>query len=267
MSYFDYARMPRLACPTVFPELPGKPARFTLVMCASIVLLFGISTAVRGDEPATKPADENPAPRADFDGLGFSVAPKEGGKARTSFFGLVGEGYKFVFVIDRSGSMAGDGRGALRAVKAELLESLKNLDSVHQFQLIFYNHRPALMNPSGRTGGLAFATDENKRRAERFLDSIAAEGGTDHEAALKMAVRTQPDVIYFLTDADDPALDAAQLAKIRDMAAGITIHAVEFGPGPKPAGVSFLAALARQNGGGYVYVDLSKRAAGKPPEK
>ena len=42
-------------------------------------------------------------------GLGFSVAPNQGGKARTSLFGIVGEGYKFVYVFDRSGSMGGIG--------------------------------------------------------------------------------------------------------------------------------------------------------------
>ena len=78
----------------------------------------------------------------------------------------------------------------------------------------------------------------------------------------KLAIRLQPDVIFFLTDADDPKLTPAQLAKIRHMAAGIVVNAIEFGPGPKPAQASFLAELARQNGGGYAYVDVSQLAAG-----
>lgn len=192
-------------------------------------------------------------------GLGFSIAPKEGGKARTSLFGIVGEGYKFVYVFDRSGSMGGSGRNSLKAVKAELLQSLKSLDTVHQFQIIFYNERPVVFNPSGSPGRLAFATEQNKDRAARFLDSIAADGGTAHEDALRLAIRLQPDVIFFLTDADDPKLTPAQLAKIRRLAAGIVVNAVEFGLGPKPAGDSFLAELARQNGGGYAYIDVSKR--------
>ena len=83
---------------------------------------------------------------------------------------------------------------------------------------------------------------------------MAAFGGTEHESALKLALKMAPDVIFFLTDADDPVLSPKQLAKIRHMAAGIVINTVEFGPGPKPAGPSFIADLARQNGGGYVYV-------------
>ena len=133
------------------------------------------------------------------------------------------------------------------------------MDTVHQFQIIFYNERPVLFNPTGTPGRLAFATEGNKAAGDRFIESVAAEGGTAHEEALKLAIRLQPDVIFFLTDADDPKLTPAQLEKIRRLAAGIIINAIEFGPGPKPAEASFLVGSARQNGGGYAYVDVSQR--------
>jgi hypothetical protein len=228
-------------------------------------LAVGVCLGVAAEEPAKKPgktpADKGVSREKALEDLGSSLAPTKEGKARTSLFGVVGEGYKFVYVFDRSGSMGGRGRESLRAVKAELIRSLKDLDSVHQFQIIFYNERPAVFNPSGAPGRLAFATDDNKQRAERFLDSIVADGGTDHEQALRLAIRLQPDVIFFLTDADDPKLTPGQLEKISRRAAGIVINAIEFGPGPKPKGASFLADLARQNAGRYAYVDISKRQA------
>ena len=248
---------------------PPVDRRFRRLPLTIYVLLLLAATigSVSAKEPAKKAADAEPSLEKQFEGLGFTPAPHEGGKGRTMLFGLVGEGYKFVYVIDRSGSMGGEGRQALRKAKAELIRSLKQLDKVHQFQLVFYNERPVVFNPTGSPGRLAFATDENKERAIRFLDTIAADGGTSHEDALRVAIRLRPDVIFFLTDADDPKLTPAQLAKIRHLAAGIIIHAVEFGPGPKPAGTSFLATLAGQNGGKYVYVDVSKRKAAAPRSK
>jgi len=133
----------------------------TLVGQLGAVLLFAAgAVSVYAEDPA-KPASQGAAAQKNpFEGLGFSIAPREGGKARTSLFGVVGEGYKFVYVFDRSGSMGGQGENSLQAVKKELLASLKNLDTVHQFQIVFYNQRPALFNPTGTPGRLAFATEQ-----------------------------------------------------------------------------------------------------------
>ncbi len=246
------------------------------MMFLSVALLFAGFGDVRAEEPARKPATrQTPRPSGNTDGNAddgqkastepdTSLAPTKSGKARVRLFGLIGEGYKFVYVFDRSGSMGGEGRESLRAVKDELMQSIKSLERVHQFQIVFYNQRPVIFNPAGESGRLAFATDENKERVVRFLDSIRAEGGTAHEDALRLAIRLHPDVIFFLTDGDEPKLTSSQLEKITNRAAGIVIHCVEFGPGPKPEGASFLADLARQNGGGYAYVDMSKRRAAAP---
>jgi hypothetical protein len=240
------------------------PYRRLLVVSVLLSFIVGFCVSVPAEEPAKKPAEKEVSPQKALEDLGSSLTPPEGGKARVSLFGLVGEGYKFAYVFDRSGSMGGEGRESLRAVKAELVHSLKGLGRVHQFQIIFYNERPVLFNPSGTSGRLAFATDENKERVTRFLDSITAQGGTEHEDALRLAIRLRPDVIYLLTDGDEPKLTPAQLEKISHRAAGIVIHCIEFGPGPKPAGASFLADLARQNGGKYAHIDILKRRAAPP---
>ena len=79
-------------------------------------------------------------------------------------------------------------------------------------------------------------------------------------------------MIFLVTDGDDPKPTAAQLDKIGRLAAGIVINTVELGSGPKPAGESFLAVLARQQGGAYAYINVSTlalEAAGTaaPPSK
>ena len=65
----------------------------------------------------------------------------------------------------------------------------------------------------GTNGKVAFATDRNKRLAANFVGGITADGGTDRMAALREAINFAPDVIFFLTDADDP-MPPSELAEI-----------------------------------------------------
>ena len=89
---------------------------------------------------------------------------------------------------------------------------------------------------------------------------MVADGGTSHEDAIMLAIKFHPDVIYLMTDGDDPPLTAKQLDRIDRRAGGIVIDTIQFGAGPRPAEESFLVKLARQSGGKYAYVDVAKTA-------
>lgn len=195
-------------------------------------------------------------------GRGVSSGANRGipsGKGRTRVFNVEGEGSRFVYVFDRSASMEGDGRVCpLEAAKAELLASLEALQPMHQFQIIFYNERPWIFNPSGDSGKLPLATPQNKERAKKWIRSIGADGGTRHEEALLAAIRLKPDCIFFLTDGDDPKLSEGQLERIRRRAEGIPIHTIEFGMGPRAGPPSFLARLAQLTQGNHAYVDITR---------
>ena len=233
---------------------------------ASVVLTLLAGAEVLAQEPSQKPSARLVIPPAEgADAKRPPVYKVTEGKAQVAMFGLVGEGYKFAYVVDRSGSMGGAGRVALRAVKEELARSLETLDSIHQIQFIFYNEKPVVFNPSGTPGRLAFATEQNKQRAVRFMETITADGGTRHDDALLRAIGLRPDVIFWLTDGDKPQLSADEIEKIAGKAAGTIVHAIEFGIGPAPAEKSFLAVLAQKTGGKHTYVDLSSRLRpGKP---
>ncbi|MCA9262922.1 MAG: hypothetical protein KDA60_03700 [Planctomycetales bacterium] len=181
-----------------------------------------------------------------------------GGKTRTGVFGIAGEGNRFIYVFDRSGSMAASRGRPLRAAKRELLASLDDLDSIHQFQIIFYNEKPRIFNPDGGSPTLAWGDAATLELARRFVVGIDASGATQHMDALEMALRLNPDVVFFLTDADEPRMSAGQLAKISRMNRSASINAIEFGLGPQRDANNFLARLARQNRGSHVYVDISK---------
>jgi len=182
-----------------------------------------------------------------------------GGQASTQVFGARGQGSRFVYVFDRSASMRGFQGRPMRAARRELLNSLLDLESVHQFQIVYYNDRTSVFNPfPARPPSLLFATDENRRLAERFIRSIEPAGATRHVEALRMALALAPDVIFFLTDAAEPQLTRGELDGVRRQnRAGTTIHCIEFGSGPSSGADNFLRRLARENDGQHVYIDVN----------
>jgi hypothetical protein len=199
-------------------------------------------------------------------GAGNSNRPSRGvagGQARTGVFGVEGEGSKFVYVFDRSGSMDGHGGAPIAAAKSQLIASLRDLGPTHQFQIIFYNERPLIFNPSGTPGKLIFANPQNVNQATRFIEATPADGATEHEEALSLALRMGPDVIFFLTDADEPRLSIDQLDRLGRMNRGSMINTIEFGYGPPLESNNFLVQLAQRNGGKHVYVDISRLPAAR----
>ncbi|HEY3391275.1 MAG TPA: hypothetical protein VGK58_01115 [Lacipirellulaceae bacterium] len=175
--------------------------------------------------------------------------------ARVSVFGVQGTGSKFVYVFDRSASMEGP---PLAAAKRQLIESLRSLESTHQFHIIFFNTRTRSFDITGGGRRIAFATDRNKQLAANFVGGITADGGTDRLTALREAIGIAPDVIFFLTDADD-AMPASELAEIAraNRRSRAAICVIEFGRRSTPPGSNFLTELARESGGQYGYVNAA----------
>ena len=189
-----------------------------------------------------------------------AVGPK--GAARTKVYGLEGEGFRFVYVFDRSASMGNERYSPLAAAKRELRASLESLKPEHQFQIIFYNQEPKMfaitgVAASGVLQKLAFATEGNKQTADQFIGGIVADGGTEYVPALELALSLAPDVVFFLTDAGTP-LSESQIARVARANRGSVLHAIEFGEGPALQGENSLARLSRENNGRYVYLDVTK---------
>lgn len=206
------------------------------------------------------PSGRAASPTGDIPGAGQLAAGGQGsgtggtgGRARVRVFGVEGEGRTFVYVFDRSVSMTGQ---RLALAKAELLRSLESLETTHQFQIVFFNDRQQVFDLSGGQRRMPFATDRAKSLAERFVGGITADGGTDRLSALERALRMRADVIFFLTDADDP-MSNSELASLRRKNRGTAVCTIEFGVGPRQGRPNFLERLAKQNGGSYVYMDTT----------
>jgi hypothetical protein len=206
--------------------------------------------------PGTPSEAGQPEIQSSTNGAGAQGSPQGSGSVKVSVFGVEGTGNKFVYVFDRSSSMEGT---PLAAAKRQLIESINSLDAIHQFHIIFFNHRLRLFDVTGGGRRVAFASDRNKKLAANFVGGIAADGGTDRFLALKQALAFRPDVIFFLTDADDP-MSSSEMADIERIYSrlGTSICVIEFGHSPTGPQKNFLTELAKQSGGQYGYINTAK---------
>jgi len=206
--------------------------------------------------PQILPGQDDAAIRAD-DAAQRGPSRATGPTAQLSLFGSAeATGWSFVFLIDRSQSMGGEGLGAIAAAARELELAMTRLSDAQIFQVIAYNQKSLYLTKRE----LIPATAKNKQQMLEFLKNLAAFGATEHELGLLAALRLEPDVLFLFTDGGDPFLKSGQLRTIRDAAAGHTsIHVLHFGAGPASAENDFLPRLAAENRGSYVYLDVNSK--------
>ncbi len=193
-------------------------------------------------------------------GTGTSGTGSGSGKTTASFMGLRGTGSSFAYVLDRSSSMDEFEGAPMRFAKEELLRSIQSLKDNHQFQIVFYNESAGALSASGGGGRMLYGNETSKEKATRFVKAIRAIGGTEHVPGIKMGLSFSPDVLFFLTDAADPAMSEAQLLEIQSRAerSMTTIHSVQFNRGEAPNDGGWIRDLAEMNRGTYRYVDITK---------
>jgi len=173
---------------------------------------------------------------------------------QVSLFGSeAAQGRSFVFVIDRSKSMGGQGLNALVAAQRQFQAALAGLLETHRFQIVAYNDKRVYFHPKV----MVRVTTGHESRVNEFFGNLLAVGGTDHEMAVLSGLRFKPDVLFLLTDGGYPDLTAGQLTQIRRRADGqTTIHTIQFGLGPQSEETNFMQRLAQQNGGHFHYVNV-----------
>ncbi|HQX50626.1 MAG TPA: hypothetical protein PLR25_12000 [Planctomycetaceae bacterium] len=201
-------------------------------------------------------------------GAGSLIQPSEaggaariggvGGPGETTFMNISGVGKTFVYLIDTSSSMGGS---RLKIAQSQLKASLRLLQPNQKFAVIFYNeYRERLKLRRQDAGSMYFATDVNKELSAHEVDRVTSDRGTDHMPALLEAISLKPDVIYFLTDGDEPELSPGQLAEIRRLTSSMTLHVIKFGDGTLSSrGPSWLERLANQCNGEYREITVKDR--------
>jgi hypothetical protein len=157
-----------------------------------------------------------------------------------------------VYVIDRSLSM-GLNQAWARA-REELLVGLERLRPATRFQVIPYNRQAEPLWINGRRDLLP-ADVATRALVRDALLALQPAGGTDHVRALQRGLALRPDLLYFVTDADEFSQEEVN-GITRFNRGGTAIHVLSLSPPGDNRPASPLRELARLNRGTYRQISL-----------
>ena len=179
----------------------------------------------------------------DFADFGLTVGDGSG----PEFFGLGSSARgarAIVYVVDRSGSMI----DTFAYVQQELKRSISALRRSQKFHVIFFNANRPLENPPKR---LVSAILARKEAFFEFLDQVFPRGGTEPQAALRLALALKPDLIYLLSDGVD--FQSGLLGKLDEWNEGrrVRIYTIAY---LDRTGSELLERIAREHNGEFKFV-------------
>lgn len=161
-----------------------------------------------------------------------------------TFFQIPCRGQTILYLIDASSSMGPN--GGFASATRELLTSIRRLDPQVRFQVIAFNSHVNFLVPA-LPDWLAPSAEHVELLGLALL-GLQAEGRTDYRLALQKALSMRPDVLYFLTDANDlPPHLVEEITRLN--ARRSVIHVIELTSTGDPQRDLSLQFLARENGG------------------
>jgi hypothetical protein len=121
----------------------------------------------------------------------LNTKPEEG----VSFFGTPSKGDRFVFIIDKSGSMKRGNR--FPKAKVELIRVLRALPQNARFMIYFFDGGAEAMPANA----MLAAVPKNIQFAEKWINGRTfGSGGTNPSQALRFTFSLKPDTVWLLTD-------------------------------------------------------------------
>ncbi len=158
-----------------------------------------------------------------------------------------------VFVLDTSGSMAGEKMTKARAALKFGVESLSPRD---RYNIISFSGEEHLMK-----AGLIAADREGKQTGQSFIERLQAEGGTNINDSLLAAFKQfqqsdRPQMIVFITDGEPTVgtTDVKQIVKNATEANRLKVRLFSFGVG-YDLNTNLLDKLSAENRGSSDYVE------------
>ena len=226
------------------------------VFLFSLCALWISGCSKKSEPPATNPRLEKPGQPSASEHI-VSVA-----KGVNVFFGTASRGNKFVFIIDKSGSMEGD---RLAAAKEELCRTLKGLKATDKFMVYFFSDNaepmpvPAMLSFFSNNAepmparAMLSGTPKNIRWAVKWVRTRSVQGGTAPRQSLHWCFNLRPATVWLLTDGlfsdEDGALDTIATGN-RQLKARINTVALH-----DKDGADILRRIARENDGKYRFVE------------
>ncbi|MCG3178786.1 MAG: hypothetical protein BIFFINMI_01115 [Phycisphaerae bacterium] len=186
----------------------------------------------------------------------FSALPGGAQNAGAKFFGSEAGGNvtKIVYVVDKSGSMLMNASFAY--VQQELLRSIRDLQPVQQFQVIFFaDGQPDELKIEAKAM-LQFANTSAKLEAKKWIESRVAGsriGKSDPQKSLEKAFQIPggpPELIYILTDGLFPQETLNTISQLNPKRE-VKINTIGF---RERSGEKLLKEIANQNGGTYKFI-------------
>ncbi|MCA9007816.1 MAG: hypothetical protein KDA70_21270 [Planctomycetaceae bacterium] len=186
--------------------------------------------------------------------LGNAENGSGAGNGNGKFFGINPQSKKIVYVVDSSNSMnfphESEGKTRLGRVKIELARAIHSLNEDQEFFVIFFSD-VAIPMPARK---LQPATQEAKQRYLNWVARVPGIGMTEPYQALLLALKLQPDTIYFLTDGQfDPVIVKSfnKLATQKYRNHRITVNGICFG---SLEGEQAIRELAENNSGTFTFI-------------
>ena len=136
-------------------------------------------------------------------------------------------------------------------MKRELKQSIRDLQPVQSFHVMFFSAGEPLEYPAKR---LVSATVQNKEKVYKWIDNVVNQGQTNPEKALMRAIKLKPELVYFLTDGDFDRKIIFTLRRVNEDKR-VKINAIAFVH--RPAEIR-LQQIARENGGSYEFVSADE---------
>jgi len=186
---------------------------------------------------------------------------------KAEYFGTVAYGDRFVYVLDKSGSMnecSGQQSNRFDRATAELISSVGRLREDQWFYVVLFSDETRRMfGDASPIPQMVQATPENKRALRQWLDNIQPGGDTDPRDALYLAFLLKPSAVFLLSDGDfnghkhrhkcslvrgNPRVDEVVA---QSNGSGLPIHSFAYEDRDARARMS---SLARQTGGVYRFI-------------